>query len=233
MQNTCLSRSKIRAGATDACGGEQGGEASSDPSYRKVRQLNLTSDQGGVGRSGFWRMEWGEGQDSEAQGHPILLVTFTSWTIGLGSMLGCDGKWRLWRKRLLLPEPFCGGKFLFGTTVTQLLTPPPGSALRHSYLCKTPSIFRESRISIMPQENMARELLRLANEMKRIVRWSSPESTKALHHLAYKKDKGHSTQLRVMGRLVTSKEGGGPKEDFLTAVHSFPSRLQHGGGQLP
>lgn len=73
------------------CRGERGGEPSPDPRYRKVRQLNLTSDQGGVGRSGFWRMEWGEGQDSEAQGHPILLVTFTSWPIGLGSMLGCDG----------------------------------------------------------------------------------------------------------------------------------------------
>lgn len=53
LQNTCLSRPEIREGATDVCRGKQGGEPSSDPRSRKVTQLNLTSDQGGVGGSGF------------------------------------------------------------------------------------------------------------------------------------------------------------------------------------
>lgn len=110
------------------CVGGAGWRARSDPRSRKVTRLNLTSDQGGVERSGFWRMERGEGQDSEAQGHPILLMTFTSWPIGPGSVRGCDGKCRGW-KGLLLQEPFCGGKFLFRTTMTQLPIPR---------LCTTP-----------------------------------------------------------------------------------------------
>lgn len=54
-------KKKIGAGATDVWRDEQGREPSSDPRYRKVRQLNLTPDQGGMGRSGFWRMGWGKG----------------------------------------------------------------------------------------------------------------------------------------------------------------------------
>lgn len=126
------------------CRGEQGREPSSDPRYKKVRQLNLTSDQGGVGRSGFWRMGWGEGQDPEAQRHPILLVTFASWPIGFGSMLGWDASGSPGGRGLLPLEPFCGRKFLFRTTMTQLPSPTPGSALRHCY--RTSGAGRPSRL---------------------------------------------------------------------------------------
>lgn len=62
-------------------------------------------------------MEWGEGQDPQAQRHPIRLVTFTVWPIGFG-------KSRLWGEEAASTGAFFWSKFSLRNHRDSATAPP-------------------------------------------------------------------------------------------------------------
>lgn len=131
-------------------------------------------------------MEWGEGQDPQAQRYPIRLVTFTVWPIGFG-------KSRLWGEEAASTGAFFWSKFSLPNHRDSATAPPPRAAVRHRYTFGAGRTsgplsllgFSENNLENAPQAQGESGSLE-ANKMRRLGRQSSPESTEALHHLAYR-----------------------------------------------
>lgn len=86
----------IRRGPNNGCGEQAVLESRRPgPQAQKGRRLYLTSDEGGVERSGFWKMGWGKGQDSRGSLTSNPHSDLYGLTFRVGSLLGCDGK--VWR----------------------------------------------------------------------------------------------------------------------------------------